>query len=451
MRTHVTDGKRKRVKTSDRIKRRRVRKVVNVLLVLLGIAAVAVAGLIGYRRFLVSKIIPEATIETGTPIDINAFTGGRINNAVFTTDVSGIDTTVPAVYGLTLKAGNHIEVTRDVVLNIVDTTPPTAEPVPQTVYPDGLPSASDTVTGISDLATVTVSYAEAMPESLATGSYDVPVKLTDASGNESVINVPFTVIDDHTAPLIYGPHDMEAFIGDAIVYMDGITVTDDYDPEPDLEVDTSSVAVTEEGYYPVTYRAWDDQGNETSTTVTLHLRIRPERYYEPEELYELARQIIDENDICDDSMSDMEKAFRIVAWVHEHLHYMMDSDKCDWTAGAYDALTTMYGDCFNYMAMTRAMLGAVGIESITVERYPINISSHYWNLVKIDGQWYHCDACVFLSMTELTYIFMYTDAELDPGNNSYDPSTLPEGVTVATESVQDRLDYETLTVREAQE
>ena len=50
-------------------------------------------------------------------------------------------------------------------------------------------------------------------------------------------------------------------------------------------------------------------------------------------------------------------------------------------------------------------------------------------------------------MTELTYIFMYTDAELDPSNNSYDPETLPDGVVVATESVQDMLDYETLTVR----
>ena len=41
---------------------------------------------------------------------------------------------------------------------------------------------------------------------------------------------------------------------------------------------------------------------------------------------------------------------------------------------------------------------------------------------------------------------MYTDAELDPYNNSYDPETLPDGVVVATESVQDMLDYSTQTV-----
>ena len=432
----------------ERVRRDRARKIRNAVIVTALTAGCAYMGFRLYKHHLTDKILSEVTIETGSVIDVALFTQNNIANGVFVTDVSGIDTTVPGSYGLKVRAGDRVEVTRDVVLNIVDTTAPTASPVAQTVYTDGLPSADSCVTGITDLSPVTVSYAEQMPEILEAGSYDVPVKLVDGSGNESIINVPFTVIDDHNAPLIYGPHDFEAFIGDAIVYMDGITVEDDYDDDPVIEVDTSAVDVTEEGYYPVTYTAYDEQGNTTSTTVTLHLRVKPERYYEPEEIYALARQVIEDNNICDDSMSQMEQAFRITAWVSTHIHYMMDSDKCDWTAGAYDALTTMYGDCFNYMAMCRAMYGAMGIESLTVERYPINVSSHYWNLIKIDGKWYHCDACVFLSMTDITYIFMYTDAELDPYNNSYDPETLPEGVVVATDSVQYMLDYDTQTVTE---
>lgn len=445
MRRH--EGARKRVRTPERIRRVRRNRIITALIIAALLTGCVYMGFRLYKRHLSSKILSEVTIETGSAISADLFTQNNIPNGEFITDISGINTTVPGSYGLKIKAGDNIEVTRDVVLNIVDTTAPQAAAVPQTVYTDGLPAPEDCVTGITDLASVTVSYAEEMPDVLEGGSYDIPVKLTDASGNETLINVPFTVIDDHTAPLIYGPHDFEAFIGDAIVYMDGITATDDYDVSPVLEVDTSAVNVTEEGYYPVTYTAYDEHGNTSSTTVTLHLRVKPERYYDPEEIYELARQVIEDNNICDDSMSDIEKAFHIVAWVSSHIHYMMDSDKCDWTAGAYDALTTMYGDCYNYMAMCRAMLGAVGIESITVERYPIYESSHYWNLIKIDGKWYHCDACVFLSMTDISYIFMYTDAELDPYNNSYDPEALPEGVVVATDSVQSMLDYETLTVR----
>ena len=425
-----------------------MRKVLTVVAVLALIAGCGVLSYRIYTRYLMSKINSEVTIETGSSIDITLFAQADANDAVLVTDVSGIDTTVPASYIIKVRNGSAITVTKDVILNIIDSTAPTAVAVPQDIYTDGLPPAQDTVTQIEDLAQVTVAYVNEMPEVLEAGQYDVPVSLTDASGNVTYINVPFTVTDDHTAPLIYGPHDMEAFIGDAIMYMDGITVTDDHDENPTIEVDTSEVNVTEEGYYPVTYIASDEHGNTSSTTVTIHMRIKPERYYEPEEIYELARQVIEDNDICDDSMSDMEKVLRITAWVNTHIHYTMDSDKCDWTAGAYDVLTTMYGDCFNYMAMCRAMFGAMGIESITIERYPINVSSHYWNLVKVDGRWYHCDACVFLSMTELTYICLRTDAELDPYNNSYDPETLPDGVTVATESVQDLLDFDNLTVRE---
>ena len=441
------EGEHKQAVTPARVRRARTKKAVTAAVIVLLTAGCLFMAYRLYTRHMMNKIYEVVTIEAGSPIDVSLFTVEGTEGAVLVTDVSGIDTRVPASYGVKVQVGDKLKVTRDVILNIVDTTAPVAQAVPQTIYTDGLPSPETTVTGITDLSSVTVTYVDAMPEILEGGQYDIAVKLTDAYGNENIINVPFTVIDDHTAPLIYGPRDFEAFIGDAIVYLDGITVEDDYDENPTLEVDTSSVNVTEEGYYPVTYTATDEQGNSSSTTVTLHLRVKPERYYEPEELYELARQIIEENDICDDSMSQMEQAFRITAWVNTHIHYMMDSDKCDWTAGAYDALTTMYGDCFNYMAMCRAMYGAMGIESITIERYPINISSHYWNLICIDGKWYHCDACVFLSMTELTYIFMYTDAELDPSNNSYDPETLPDGVVVATESVQDMLDYETLTVR----
>lgn len=443
MRRH--EGEHKKV-TPRRIIRERNRKIITSVIVVVLLAGCAFMGYRLYCHHLMNKIYEVVTIEAGSPIDISSFTVAGAQNPTLITDVSGIDTNVPASYQVKVRVGNKIKVTREVILNIVDSTAPTAQAVPQTIYTDRLPDAQMTVTGVNDLSSVVISYAEQMPEVLESGQYDVAVRLVDEYGNETIVNVPFVVIDDHTPPLIYGLHDFEAFIGDSIVYLNGITVTDDYDDDPDIEVDTSMVNLTEEGYYPVTYTATDDEGNSTSTTITLHMRQKPERYYEPEGIYALARQVIEDNDICDDSMSQMEQAFRITAWVSTHIHYMMDSDKCDWTAGAYDALTTMYGDCFNYMAMCRAMYGAMGIDSITVERYPINVSSHYWNLICIDGKWYHCDACVFLSMTEISYIFMYTDDELDPYNNSYDPETLPEGITVATESVQDMLDYSTQTV-----
>lgn len=417
------------------------------VIVVLIVFALLVGAYFYYKHYLTEKIIPEVTIESGTPIDINSFVTEQRADAFFVTDMSSIDSNIPATYQIKVSVGDIVVVTRDVIFNIVDTTAPTANPVPQTIYTDTIPAPETVVTDIIDLAPVTVSYVEALGETMEAGSRDVPVSIMDAYGNENVIFVPFVIIEDNEAPVITGARNFEAFIGEPITYFDGVTATDNYDPNPTLDVDISQVVVTEEGTYPVTYIATDEHGNQSEVTVKLTLRIRPERYYEPEEIYALARETIDLYDICDESMSDYEITMRIFAWVSQNIRYQMDSDKCDWTAGAYDGLTTLRGDCYNYMAVSRAMLGAMGIESITIERYPINVSSHYWNLVNIDGQWYHCDACVFLNMTDITYICCRTDAELDIGNNSYDPETLPEDVEVATESIQYMFDFENLAIR----
>ena len=188
MRKH--EGERKQIKTPERIVRERGRKANYAIIIIVLLIGIGFMGFRLYKHHLVSKILPEVTIEAGSPIDVTLFTQGNISNGVFVTDISGIDTTVPASYGLKVSAGDRIKVMRDVVLNIVDTTAPTAEAVPQTIYTDGLPAPEDTVTNIYDLSACTVSYAQQMPEILEGGSYDVPVKITDAYGNETIINVP---------------------------------------------------------------------------------------------------------------------------------------------------------------------------------------------------------------------------------------------------------------------
>ena len=155
-----------------------------VLTVVAVLALIAGCGVLSYRiytRYLMSKINSEVTIETGSSIDITLFAQTDANDAVLVTDVSGIDTTVPASYIIKVRNGSAITVTKDVILNIIDSTAPTAVAVPQDIYTDGRPPAQDTVTQIEDLAQVTVAYVNEMPEVLEAGQYDVPVSLTDAS------------------------------------------------------------------------------------------------------------------------------------------------------------------------------------------------------------------------------------------------------------------------------
>ena len=70
------------------------------------------------------------------------------------------------------------------------------------------------------------------------------------------------------------------------------------------------------------------------------------------------------------------------------------------------------------------LLDAAGIENLAVERYPIITVGHYWNLVKLDGEWYHCDATVFKDHPAL--YFMCTDDEIADSHHEFDASLYPE-------------------------
>lgn len=416
------------------------------------VTAVVLTGLIAanaimlvrlYNRKVAERIrndiITEVTIETGDPVELRLFFINPLEDSSFVTDVSQIDTSFPASYILKVKAG---KVVQDVVLNVQDTTPPVATAVPQTIYTGRLPEASECLEVVPDGGEVTVSYLEDEPDVSQGGEYLIPVEVTDRYGNSTAVHVPFTVIDDHTPPVISGTQDLEYFIGDNILYRDGVTVTDDYDTDPQLTIDTSDVDADEEGYYTVRYLAEDEYGNTSEQDIQLHLRIMPEGYVDPEIVYAEAREVLES--ITEPGMSDVEVAFRIFRWTSTNLHYIGTSIKTDWTAGAHEGFTTLRGDCYTYWACAKALLDVAGIPNMCVNRNPAYNSCHFWNLVQLDGQWYHCDSTP--SFSHDGYWFMRTDAELD-GGHRFDPEAdeLPDR---ATESVQSRLDYYNLTLRE---
>ena len=171
----------------------------------------------------------------------------------------------------------------------------------------------------------------------------------------------------------------------------------------------------------------------------------PERYYEPEVLYELASQLNTAYGIYDDSMTNIEKAFRIFNWVHMNMQFSGTSDRTDWTCAAYDGLTTLKGDDYGYYAVCRAFLDMEGIANIPIERYPLDWSEHYWNLVCLNGVFYHCDALAFSEPNG--YCFMYADGDFDSYEHQYDES-LYDQIPIASDSVQQYVHYDTLEVDE---
>lgn len=97
-----------------------------------------------------------------------------------------------------------------------------------------------------------------------------------------------------------------------------------------------------------------------------------------------------------DGMTDREKIIALVNYVYDHCSYAPDWSK-NRANTAWGLLVYGEAQCSGYARGMVALVNAVGIESRYVHAAkddPIN-PNHQWNLVKLDGKWYHLDVQMF--------------------------------------------------------
>ena len=227
----------------------------------------------------------------------------------------------------------------------------------------------------------------------AVGTYDITYSVTDAAGNTTTVPSTVTVTDDNTAPTIQGVHDISLYLGSAVSYRSGVVVSDDKDPSPKLDIDSSQVDLSNPGTYPLVYTARDMTGNETRLEVTVTVAEKPTTYVEEEVINAKADELLKK--IVTEDMTAEAKVKAIYAYVRSHYTYSGHSDKTDWLQGAYVMMTEGQGDCFNYYAITKLLLDRCNIPNIDVRKvrnFPED-SDHYWSLVSVDGgqTYYHLD------------------------------------------------------------
>ena len=387
-----------------------------------------------------AMLVRENTIEAGQTADLGMYVKGEpaFPQYVYSNlDFSTVNYTIPQTIRFTVTFyGTHFPC----VLEIVDTTAPVAEGIPQKFYStDPLPPVEECIKDVYDLNDTIVEWEE-IPDYTWGGYFTAKARITDAAGNVTIVDVPLTVTRDIRPPVIEGPEDIEVFIGDSISYMENVTVTDDLDPNPTLEVDTSGVVFDEEGTYEVIYRARDLTGNVSEVSIWLTLNEKPDTWVDPEIVYEEARDVL--NSITWDDMSDMEMALQITWWVRYNVHYVSVCDDTNWTRAAYDGLTKRSGNCYVFAMTAKALFDVAGVENMIIIRDPYIYNPHFWNYIQIDGEWYHCDSTPRMGYDG--YFFMLTTDELrdvwEGGWNGYnfDEDLYPES---ATDSVQYMINY----------
>ncbi len=364
-------------------------------------------------------VLNMVTVEAGTPsVDPEAFLKKPSDEAVsFVTSVTAEQLSQPGDYAVSLSWGEEIF---NVTVRVVDTVAPKGTAVNLTSEGD-LPAAADFVTDIQDVCPVTVSYKQE-PDLTVAGEQDVVLVLTDTSGNETELTAKLTVELDQIPPQISGTADIVVYQGDAVSYRSGITVTDNKDENPRLNVDSSQVDLSTPGTYTVVYIATDASGNETRVEVTISVREKKPHYVELDVIYAEVDDLLE--DIVTDGMTKREQVEAIYDWMYEYLWYRDSSDKSDYLQGAYVMMRDYQGDCFNYFALSKLMFERLGIDNIDVRKVKnyTGDADHFWSLVSLDGgeTWYHFDATPRVGAGD--EFCLVTDAFLDDYSESHDNS-----------------------------
>ena len=412
------------------------------VLVATGALILLLIGLLILQLFLsdTSPIPERVTLEAGRSLTIELFLKDPqkyMGSAIFKTDTYELDTHIPGEYPLVITVDGR---DYETVLEILDRTAPTGEPVRLTTTPGVLPEPAELVTKIKDASAVTVEYVSE-PDVSQLGTVSAEVKLTDAYGNSNILPVTISVSNDQTPPVIEGAVDLEYFLNETIDFESGITVTDNETASPTLTVDCSQVDFSTAGDYSVTYTARDEAGNESSVTVRLTLKEEDPDVIAEAIVIEMAQDVLD--GITTDVMTPMEVAFAIFRWTSSRISYLGSSNSKTWQEAAYDAFTLRRGDDFSYFAAGKALMIAAGIENMDVVSTSASQPQRHWSLINLGDGWYHVDCS---PRRNSGFFFMSTDEELEKysqrnGNShEFDSDAYPER---ATKSVQSLVNYYT--------
>ena len=378
----------------------------NRLLALVGAIVVAVIlGIVITNMLLAVKVVEQVTVEAGGQVPaVSAFFKKEPSKAEFITDISSIPMNKPGKYDIRIQTGKK-EYTSQLV--VADTVAPQADAVNVEIWSGETKEATDFVTNIVDATAVAASFGK-QPNFQAGGNQAVEVVLRDAADNTTTVLATLTVKLDTEAPVITGVENQTVFEGARISYRNNVTVTDNRDEKVELHIDNSAVNLKKVGTYEVVYSATDAAGNVGTATATIDVQAKPADYVDPDELNALADRVLEK--ILKDDMTDVDKAWAIFKWTKNNIGYVSSSEKGDWMKSAWRGLKKGTGDCYVYYGTAKLLLERVGFETQEVKRDGGRDTEHYWNLLFIEGGWYHFDTTPTI---EKNTAFLQTDAELD--------------------------------------
>ncbi|MBR4201457.1 MAG: transglutaminase domain-containing protein [Oscillospiraceae bacterium] len=313
-------------------------------------------------------------------------------------------------------------------LVVEDTTAPVAVFYQNlTFYKNQELTVSDFVESCTDMSEVEYHFSDT-PSTINEGVHTIQMIVTDTAGNSQTYDLEYLVSGDGEAPLIQGVGKLQTVAGVPIDYMRGIKAIDYTDGVVDVKaVEPPGFSITKPGTYEITYTAVDSAGNvgEEKAEFVVLAAGSDVSVLTQDDVMRMGDYIIGELSKTNQQIDQKAFARAIFDYVQSHMTYVNGNNNEDWTSGAVAALTLGYGDSASYYALSRLLLTCAGYDNMMVERQSeeeIGASEedkakivkwyapHFWNLVRVNGAWYHFDTSPYYGGTDF---FLWTDTQID--------------------------------------
>lgn len=277
-------------------------------------------------------------------------------------------------YTLTVQSGDSI---RNCSITVQDTQPPEVKLKQVTILPTHTCKMEDFIESVYDASgDVKLELLTELPFGQE-GNHTVQIKATDRTGLSCTVQTLLRIHTDITPPSIYGLSTIKvtANSGEEPDYTKNVEARDMNDGVVDVFYDASQVDLTTPGIYYVRYTASDNTGNEAAKQ--RKVTVLPD-YQDTEKLIaDIAKNL---------TATDPES---LRDFVRDNIVYLGPA----WGGNdpvAY-GFTKWQGNCYVHAKCLEALLTYFGYENEIIHLMP-QYNPHYWNLVKIDGVWYHIDS-----------------------------------------------------------
>ena len=246
---------------------------------LIGVILVVILGFIGFKVLHKPVIVfakSEVQVEVNGKLDENSYIKEmRCDKSDLKIDASKVNTKKLGKYEIDYTVKDKVY---KLPVEVVDTKAPEIKTQELDIDLGMEVKAEDFITEIKD-QTKTKCYFEKNYKFDKAGKQNITVVVEDEGGNKAKKETTINIVEDKEKPTIEGLSDLTVKVGNKTNYLSGLTIKDNRDKDPKVDIDSSQVDLNKIGEYTVKYTVTDRSNNigEYTRTVKVVKNVTPKK------------------------------------------------------------------------------------------------------------------------------------------------------------------------------